>query len=142
MWGAIRYKAPLPWDNDFDIGIPYVEITPASEKLFIKELNKKGIDIYYRYWFGTYRVTRGSARGDLMLFRQNFFGQCVRTGMESWVFFINYRKHHTFPCELIAKPLPTLPFSGLNFKVPRDGIEIQKYFYPDDWWIEAKPRGC
>lgn len=26
--------------------------------------------------------------------------------------------------------------------VPREGIELQKYHYPNDWWLEIKPTDC
>ena len=144
LWGALRRKSPLEWDNDFDIGLVYSEIKsrPGLENRFLREFKKKNIQIYYRLWFGTYRVVRDTARGDLMVYRRNWFDSCVRLGIESWIFFINYRKYHTFPCRLIEKPLPTLLFSHVNFTVPRQGNEIQKHFYPEDWWIENKPPGC
>ncbi len=90
---------------------------------------------------GGYRVTRGKARGDLMVFR-NFSGTMKRVGIESYLFSLNYKMHHSFPARLIEKPLPTSEFCGLNFSVPRNGIEIQRYHYPHDWWLEKKPTGC
>ena len=144
LWGALRVQSPLEWDNDFDIGLVYSEVKtrPGLEERLLHEFQKKNIKIHYRLWFGTYRVVRDSARGDLMVYRRNWFENCVRLGIESWVFFLNYRKYHTFPCYLIEKPLPYLPFSHVNFTVPRQGVEIQKHFYPNDWWVESKPSGC
>ncbi|XP_066932400.1 uncharacterized protein [Clytia hemisphaerica] len=143
LWGALRHNRPLAWDNDFDIGLVYEELKDKGlEQKLYKELQKKNIKIYYRLWFGTYRVTRDTARGDLMIYRRNYFDTCVRLGMESWVFFVNYRKYHQFPCRLIKKPLPSMKFSKVNFTVPREGNEIQKHFYPEDWWVESKPSGC
>ena len=143
MWGALRNKKPLAWDNDFDIGLIYSELKSSEkEQALYNELKKKNINVYYRYWFGTYRVTRDTARGDLMIYRRNWFDNCVRLGTESWVFFMNYRKYHTFPCRLVEKPLPSLLFGNVNYTVPREGIEIQKHFYPEDWNVESKPTGC
>lgn len=143
LWGALRHNKPLAWDNDFDIGLIYSELkSSGKEKALYKELKRKNIKIYYRYWFGTYRVTRDTARGDLMVYQRSWFDNCVRLGTESWVFFMNYQKYHTFPCRLIENPLPSLSFSNVHFTVPREGIEIQKHFYPDDWHIESKPTGC
>jgi hypothetical protein len=47
-----------------------------------------------------------------------------------------------FPPRLIAPPLPVKEFGGFVFPVPREGIEIQKYHYPDNWWKEVLPKNC
>jgi len=47
-----------------------------------------------------------------------------------------------FPPRLIAPPLPLREFGGFVFPVPREGIEIQKYHYPDNWWKEVLPKNC
>lgn len=142
LWGAVRYKNPLPWDNDVDIALLDDEISAIDQQKMFSVFNKRGINIYYRLWFGTYRVERNTARGDLMVFRKTFFNEMVRTGLEPWVFFLNHRKFHTVPARLFKKPLPQLLFAGVNISVPRNGIEIQKHFYPHDWWKEMKPSGC
>ncbi len=65
-----------------------------------------------------------------------------RIGMESYLFFIHYRKFHIFPSRLVQKPMPKLEFAGLNISTPREGIEMQKYLYPLNWMAEVKPDGC
>ena len=142
LWGALRYKNPLPWDNDVDMALLDEEIRKIDEKDFLAAFRQKNIEIHYRIWLGTYRVTRNTARGDLMIFRRTFFHEMSRTGIEPWVFFVNYRRFHTFPAALVSKPLPKLEFAGVNISVPRKGMEVQKHFYPDDWWKESKPMGC
>lgn len=143
LWGALRYKDPLPWDNDVDMALYDEEVSKIDFNTLKRKFNERNINISYRLWLGTYRVTRGdTARGDLMVFRKSLFGYMWRTGIEPWVFFVNYRRFHTFPASLIQEPLPKMEFAGVNISVPREGIEIQKYFYPHDWWKESKPRGC
>ena len=39
-------------------------------------------------------------------------------------------------------PLPTMLFAGVPMPVPQEGLEIQKYHYPYDWWKESRPVGC
>ena len=142
LWGALRYSDPLPWDNDVDLGLLDHELKKIPHKDFIDAFQRKGIKIIYRMWLGTYRVTRDSARGDLMVFKPTFFNEVSRVGIEPWVFFINYRVFHTFPPELIKKPLPKQIFAGVNMSMPRNSLEFQKHFYPHDWWKESKPIGC
>ena len=143
LWGALRYKDPLPWDNDFDMGLLQDEMQHINEDQFLQAFKKKNINIYYRYWLGTYRVTRGKARGDLMVFRKTYLSDDMcRTGLEPWFFFVNHNRYHRFPSRLVKQPLPRVKFAGTDMPVPHEGVEIQKHFYPHDWQTETKPSGC
>ncbi|KAK3741815.1 hypothetical protein QZH41_010456, partial [Actinostola sp. cb2023] len=62
LWGGLRHNGPLPWDNDFDFGVMYTEIIKFSEQEMIDKFKAYGIDCYYSYRFGFYRVTRATAR--------------------------------------------------------------------------------
>eukprot|EP00795_Rhopilema_esculentum_P013662 gene13662-4565_t len=141
LFGALRYKDPLPWDTDVDLFLRAEELDNIDEDKLLSDFKAKGIKILYRPWFGAYRITRGRSRGDLMIFK-NYSGTMNRVGIESYAFFVNYRKHHIFPAHLIEKPLPTLKFCGIKMFAPRGGIELQKYHYRNDWWLEKKPNGC
>ena len=138
----MRVGAPLPWDNDFDIALLTEEVNEIDEKSFLEAFREKNIHIYYRHWKGEYVISRNEAHGDLMLFSKTWFGDRGRTGIEPWLFFVHFRRFHQAPARLFDKPLPALPFLGLNISVPREGMEIQKHFYPKDWWKEVKPKGC
>eukprot|EP00794_Sanderia_malayensis_P017352 gene17352-19085_t len=87
------------------------------------------------------KLRKGISRDDLMTFK-DYDGTMKRVGIESYVFFADYQHYHNFTTRLLKKPLPTLEFCGVSFSVPRNGLEIQKYHYPDDWWQEKKPKGC
>lgn len=143
LWGALRYQNPLPWDTDLDVGVLKDEIIHVSESKLKAELARKEMEIHYSYWGGFYRVTRGRARADLMVFHNfNYNGFMERVGVESYVFFINYKTMHAFPSGLVLPPLPAMDFAGVAMPVPRGGLEMQKYHYPYDWWKETKPVGC
>lgn len=47
-----------------------------------------------------------------------------------------------FPPQLVIAPLPAKRFGEHFVPVPREGIELQKYHYPNDWWLEIKPTDC
>lgn len=47
-----------------------------------------------------------------------------------------------FPPQLAITPLPIKQFGSHMLPVPREGIELQKYHYPDNWWLEIKPKDC
>lgn len=141
LFGAYRYQNPLPWDTDVDLLLRAEELDNIDEDSLLSEFRKKGIEIFYRPWFGAYRITRNRARGDLMIFK-NFSGTMNRIGVESYVFYLNYQKHHIFPSKMIESPLPTVKFCGVEMQSPKGGIEFQKYHYHNDWWLEKKPKGC
>lgn len=143
LWGGLRYNAPLPWDNDFDFGVLYNEINQHSEEEIINEFKTYGIKCYYSYRFGFYRVTRDTARGDIMIYRDFYnSGWMHRTGWEAYLFFVNYRHFHMFPAKLVNLPMPVIKFGHCNISIPHGGVELQKYHYPNDWWLVGKPRGC
>lgn len=143
LWGGLRYKRPLPWDNDFDFGVIHPEIVKYSEEEMVKSFAPYGINCYYSFRGGFYRVTRGTARGDIMVYR-DFYNNGVmhRIGVEAYIFFINYRHFHAFPARLVQLPMPTMQFGRVNVSVPHEGVELQKYHYPNDWWKVGKPHGC
>ncbi|KXJ23769.1 uncharacterized protein LOC110249975 [Exaiptasia diaphana] len=143
LWGGLRNNGPLPWDTDFDFGIFYNEIIKYSEQEVKDKFKAFDINCYYSYRFGFYRVTRGSARGDLMIFRDYYNnGWMHRIGVEAYLAFVNYRKFHVFPAHLVKLPLDSSPFGRVNVSIPHGGVEIQRYFYPHDWWKISKPGGC
>lgn len=65
-----------------------------------------------------------------------------RVGWEKRIFPRLYQGYQNFPFRLIDGQLDKLPFNGVEFNVPHEKIELQKYLYPDNWWIEVKPKGC
>ena len=138
----MRRGGPLPWDNDFDMMLFYEEINTIDETEFYKKFHDRGIEITYRYWKGEYVVHRNGAHGDIMIFKEYWTGERGRIGIEPWLFFVHFKYYHQAPARLFVKPLPKLRFAGIDFSVPKDGLEIQKRFYPHDWWKEVKPKGC
>lgn len=124
-----------------DLFLREEELNKINEEAFVSKFKSKGIEIFYRPWFGAYRITRGRARGDLMIFK-NYSGTMNRIGIESYVFYQNYRKHHIFPSRFIEGALPKVNFCGIEMPVPKGGLEFQKYHYQGDWWLEKKPFGC
>ena len=133
---------PLPWDTDIDIGLLSDEMRKINQEELIKSFDKKNITIYYRIWLGSYYIERENARGDLMVFQKTIFNEIWRTGLEPYIFYLHHSWYHRFPAELLEKPLPKVQFAGVEVFVPRGKFLIQKYHYPNDWWMEKKPKGC
>ena len=90
---------------------------------------------------GKYEIRFGKVTADLVLFDLSLDGDWLeRVGWENRLF--SNLQTNRFPAHLAQRPLPMTKFHNRDYPVPRGEIEIMKYFYPDDWWIEVRPPGC
>ncbi|XP_031572719.1 uncharacterized protein LOC116306764 [Actinia tenebrosa] len=144
VFGAIRAQGPLAWDYDVDIGIRGIQF-----------LKLKKTDIFGAFITAGLRVTDHVARNGLIGVSRpgwnlgvdvftfyDYDGIMKRPGWASWLLFVNYELHHTFPSRLVKSPLPVTKFGFFNISVPREGNEILKYLYRFDWWKVVKPLSC
>jgi len=148
LWGALRIGDILPWDIDIDILVIVdrnSDIRGTIDGLIV-EMKEQGMDVYYRDWVGIIQGYSPVYKSQLdVSFWCDYYGMGIMhrcSGWESWFFFIHHRYNFAFPARLVKTPLPTLNFVKRNWTVPREGIELQKVHYPNDWWKVAKPRGC
>ena len=141
LFGAYRYNNPLPWDQDVDLLLRREEMDQVDEGEFVDEFKRRGIRIIYRPWAGSYKIFKRKAQVDMFLFK-NFSGTIRRTGIESYVFFVNHRNFHSFPSKYIEGNLPQIEFCGVLMSAPQEGINVQQHLYRDDWLVEKRPRGC
>ena len=142
LWGPLRgIPGPLPWDHDVDIGfngdgnfskIPLDEFKAAFEAAGLE------VDDDTLKSTGSFLVGRHIG---LIVF-YDYRGTMMRTGYETWLFFINYRVYHSFPARLLQQPLPKVKFGSFNISVPRGGMEVMRYLYPFNWWKVVKPASC
>jgi len=148
LWGALRHGDILPWDIDIDLIVVLDRNSDIKGTIdwLKKEMEAQGMEVYYRDWIGIIQGYSPVYKSQLdVTFWCDYYGtgtlfRC--SGWEQYIFFVNYRYHYTFPARLVKPPLPTLNFINRSWPVPRNGIEIQKIHYPNDWWKVAKPRGC
>lgn len=147
VFGALRNQGPLPWDDDVDIGFRGSgKFSSMAFSEFEKPFTAKGLKLYHKRWITSnsmkvYSDDLPHIKVDLFAF-YNYRGWMKRAGLETWILALNYNRHHTFPAWLVEDPLPEVSFGGIRMPVPREGIEIQKHLYPDDWWLEVKPITC
>jgi len=147
LWGPLRgIQEPLPWDFDVDFGINgsngiFNKLTWEEFKANFSAVGMRVFDHLESSGLLTLRPQSSGAKVDVFLFYDRG-GYMMRSGYETWLFFINYLLYHRFPSRLVQKPLPKVKFGHFNFSVPREGIEIMKYLYRFDWWKVVKPVGC
>lgn len=64
---------------------------------------------------------------------------------DSWQnrYFVYWGRDLPFPEVLLKAPLPTMKFHGRSgIPVPWGDVELLKYLYKEDWWMEMPPPGC
>ena len=93
LFGAYRYKNPLPWDTDIDFFLRAEELEKINKTAFIEKFIQKGIDIEYSNYKGIYKIERESAQGDLYIYK-NYSGTMQRVGVESYLSFISYHLYY------------------------------------------------
>ena len=144
LWGPLRgIPGPLPWDHDVDIGI---DGNGNFKKIPLKNFKAKfeaaGLGLIDKLQESRYLSVKGYGESVGLFLYYNYRGTMMRSGYESWLFYIHYRFRHSFPAKLLQHPLPKVKFGSFNISVPRGGIEIMKHLYPTNWWKVVKPKSC
>ncbi|XP_048510899.1 uncharacterized protein LOC105687470 isoform X2 [Athalia rosae] len=124
LWGQARIGRALPW---------------------------AGLAATYMHAAGIYRVQEQEVGEDapkveIVVFEEDLTTQMVRrVGWTRRVLPPDCELSPSlqcFPPQLAISPLPMKKFGSHSLPVPREGIELQKYHYPDNWWLEIKPTNC
>uniref|UniRef100_A0A915KN61 LicD/FKTN/FKRP nucleotidyltransferase domain-containing protein n=1 Tax=Romanomermis culicivorax TaxID=13658 RepID=A0A915KN61_ROMCU len=148
LWAALRRGKLLPWKRNVDFCILNEDLAEYDELYFRRNFFRQGFDIEYKategyyivrpkkveYHYGSLRLHLFEKRPNLKIIR--------RIGIKYRLLPDTSESIHSFPSRLIKSPINTLSLSNLKFPAPREGIEIQKYHYKNDWWIEIKPEEC
>lgn len=170
LWGALRQNSMLRWDDNVDFCILNSELKKVSFDRLYWTFRQRDVDLSPFNWnTGSYSLTKGQARGEINVFydcstfvylthselennvpdyipdsspvRERPKWACP-LGWEPTVARLVHDLNRPFPLWLLEPPFSVHDLDGVQVSVPRDGVEIQKYLYPDDWWLEAKPPGC
>lgn len=149
LWSALNSDhMSFTWKSYNEICLRNEDVSQIEEATVIRAFQRQGLKLVYFSSTGEYEVTEspnGSVRLKIILFEKDAVTKNMRR--VGW-------KHrlvppdscaliHCFPTHLLDDPLPRKMYYKLSIPVPRDGIEIQKYHYPDDWWKSVRdPKDC
>ncbi|CAF1012434.1 unnamed protein product [Brachionus calyciflorus] len=141
LWGALKFQKTLPWDRNIDMCVIYHQLAAIDETKLYQAFKQADLNYYYNSRRGKYVVSYKTVSAEITVFEK--IGTHVeRIGWEKRIFPHLYLKYQNFPYQLVDRELTRIKFNNLNVPVPHQEYEIQKYFYPDNWWKEVKPRGC
>ena len=145
LWGALGVNGPLKWHQRVDICLLNEEVERFEEAFLIRVFRRKGLSLSYQTSDGIYLVRpEGDSKPTLRLYLfEQSNGNYRRVGWKNrLVPPDSCELVHCFPTRLISKPLPTEKFMSMRLPVPREGIELQKYLFPDNWWLDSQPEEC
>ncbi|GIY39286.1 uncharacterized protein CDAR_402111 [Caerostris darwini] len=147
LWGALKVKGPLPWQNSVELCVLNKEIAAIDEGFLIRTFKRHDLNIVYNSAGGYYRITKFDElfpSATLTVFEEDSItNQMRRVGFIHRMLPPNACEElNCFPPELIASPIPTTAFGDVFVPAPRDGIEMQKYLFPYTWWKEVTPVNC
>ncbi|XP_055930531.1 uncharacterized protein LOC129960856 [Argiope bruennichi] len=147
LWGALKVKGPLPWQNSVDLCVLNKEVAAIDEGFLIRTFKRHSLNIVYNSAGGYYRISRFNElvpSATITVFEEDSItNQMRRVGFIHRMLPPNSCEElNCFPPELIASPIPTISFGDVFVPAPRDGIEIQKYLFPYSWWKEVTPLNC
>lgn len=147
LWGVLKLKGPLPWQNSLDLCVLNSEMSAIDEGFLARSFKRYGLAITYNSAGGFYKVNKLDVSVPfvtLTVFEKDLVTHQMRR--VGWIHRMlppnSCEELNCFPPELIAKPLPTSKFNKQDVPIPRDGIEMQKYLFPDSWWKEISPPNC
>lgn len=171
LWGQIRLSRSLPWESDVEFCLLNEEVSTHDEVFVARAFRRAGLRLAYEAAEGRYRVAdaassspaRGAAAAaaaedeeagvdvsqalvQLVVFEQDPLLKVYRrVGWKRRVLPPDCEvapSLHCFPLRLVAPPLPKREFGGHPLPVPREGIELQKYHFQDNWWKVVTPKNC
>lgn len=153
LWGQIRLGRTLSWERRAQLCARNEELSPVDELFLQRAFTKHGLAASYSSSEGAYEVQAGTTANipnapivQLIVFEfDDRSGMLRRVGWKRRLLPPDCASLPTlqcFPPRLVSPPLPSREFGGYILPVPREGIELQKYHYQDNWWKEIKPNNC
>lgn len=161
LWGALYNEGPRTWDWIVEFCLIGPELfSDQDEGIVAKTFKSQGLVLQYDVLDGSYtvRLTDGPHVGLPDASESDVSGRLIpfRSGLNKPPKFMrrsglkravlpedcDNQLLECFPAHLALLPLPLIKYGTLSLPAPREGMEIQKYHYPDDWWLQRKIPPC
>lgn len=150
LWAALRRTRLFPWRYTVEMCMISDNFHQIDELYFQRAFTKLdlAIDYYgaegvYKIWPLRHNAMTSRVQLHLFLFMTAPEHKIVRrVGIKYRLLPALMENIDNFPLRLIAKPLNEAQLNQAKFPVPREGFEIQKYHYKDNWWKEVVPAQC
>ena len=163
LWAGLYNEGARSWDQSVEICLMEKDFYKNDEKTIHSKFNEQGLLLNYDYMEGTFNVELSggheSFTPSLAPHERDVVGvlnlfQVVSSEESSMLMKHNGWKRkllpsnceteslECFPSALAQPPLSSIRFGSVSLPAPREGLEIQKYHYPHDWWIQRKIPSC
>ena len=159
LWASLYNEGPRTWDKTVELCLMGDALTQQDEGFVAKFFRTQDLVLDYDMLDGVYTVRLAdkvnypglpSAIGSdvsarLVLFQQRSGSMMRKAGMKRALLPDDCENPllECFPSQLAMQPFAKIKFGTNQFPAPREGIEIQKYHFPDDWWLQRKiPSLC
>ncbi|KAL0266472.1 UNVERIFIED_CONTAM: hypothetical protein PYX00_008993 [Menopon gallinae] len=153
LWGQLRLSRILPWEDKTVLCILNEAVLAKDELLVARVFKSKGFIISYDSIEGIYNILQANQKDHrkplkviLIVFElDKVVDMYRRIGWKRRVLPPDCETLSSldcFPPRLIRPPLQRKEFGGKLIPVPREGIEIQKYHFRDNWWKEITYKNC
>jgi hypothetical protein len=160
LWASLYNEGPRTWEHTVEMCVIGDALTQQDEGFIARFFRTQDLVLNYDMLEGVYEVklmetvsfpglpdaVGRDVSARLVLFQQRSGSMMRKAGLKRALLPDDCENQllECFPSLLALPPLSEIKF-GPNkyFPAPREGIEIQKYHYPDDWWLQRKiPSAC
>lgn len=160
LWASLYNEGPRSWDHTVEMCLIGDSLTKQDEGFIARIFKTQDLQLEYDMLEGLYTVKllpnikfpdlpsahEPDVSARLVLFQRRSNSMMMRkSGIKRALLPDDCENSllECFPTSLAKEPLSSIKFGNNEFPAPREGIEIQKYHYPDDWWLQRKiPPVC
>lgn len=160
LWASLYNEGPRPWEHTVEMCVIGNALTNQDEGFIARFFRTQDLVLDYNMLEGAYVVklvdtvnfpglpnaVGPDVSARLVLFQQRSGSMMRKAGLKRALLPDDCENPllECFPSLLVLPPLSEIKFGPHQlFPAPREGIEIQKYHYPEDWWLQRKiPSAC
>lgn len=160
LWASLYNEGPRAWDRTVEMCLVDDTLAQQDEGFTARFFRTQDLTLDYDMLEGVYVVklvarvnfpglpsaVEPDVSARLVLFQQRTSSTMMRKAGVKRALLPDDCENlllECFPSQLAMQPLGKIKFGRSDFPAPREGIEIQKYHFPEDWWLQRKiPSIC